>query len=236
MSVVLDQALVATADSIDLLDAMSAVRLHCEAAYDVVNTRAQSSTGYDRTRKFWQGQRKSFAADLLTQMPAVVRCMSARRKQSSVNHPVFRFVPLRESHLPQESELTRSHETSEASTCQLPRLSRAVAEASGQRQSRSSRGRQFNVEGESHRKGLRETARFRTGLTLVFVQLLSQPRDAACKCSPFVSAGSWFLNPSSAPNRNGRAFRRQFRIGADTFLCSARFGTKKPFGSNLDLS
>lgn len=64
MSVVLDQALVATADSIDLLDAMSAVRLHCEAAYDVVNTRAQSSTGNDRTRKFWQGQRKSFAADL----------------------------------------------------------------------------------------------------------------------------------------------------------------------------
>src|SRR5258708_23111697 len=78
MSVVLDQALVATADSIDLLDAMSAVRLHCEAAYDVVNTRTQSSTGYDRTRKFWQGKRKSFAADLLTQMPAVVRCMSAR--------------------------------------------------------------------------------------------------------------------------------------------------------------
>jgi hypothetical protein len=96
MSVFLDQALVATADSIDLLDAMSTVRLHCEAAYDVVNTRAQSSTGYDRTRKFWQGQRKSFAADLLTQMPAVVRRMSARRKQSSVNHPVFpwAFRPL----------------------------------------------------------------------------------------------------------------------------------------------
>jgi hypothetical protein len=29
---------------------------------------------------------------------------------------------------------------------------------------------------------------------------------------PFVSAGSWFLNPSSAPNRNGSASRRQFRI------------------------
>jgi hypothetical protein len=52
MSVVLDQALVATADSIDLLDAISAVCLHCEAAYDVVNTRAQTSTGYDRTGSF----------------------------------------------------------------------------------------------------------------------------------------------------------------------------------------
>jgi len=33
----------------------------------------------------------------------------------------------------------------------------------------------FNVEGEFHRKGLRplRQARFRTGLTLVFVQLLS---------------------------------------------------------------
>ena len=54
----------------------------------------------------------------------------------------------------------------------------------------------------------------KAALTNQITSLLTKPLNR--------TYGSWFLNPPSAPNRNGSASGRQFRIGADTFLCSAR--------------